>query len=122
MEWQPFGSAVWERHSPQCGSSLLLPLQLCALSFLCVKSSLISCPHSLSSHPIFAKLIRSYFTEAVLSPTPKISPALKKRAAQIKLFLMDVDGTITHGAVLLLSQPDCSPLEIKKFHPHAGPP
>ncbi len=60
------------------------------------------------------------FTEAVLSPTPKISPALKKRAAQIKLLLMDVDGTMTDGGVLLLSQPDGSALEIKKFDAHDG--
>jgi 3-deoxy-D-manno-octulosonate 8-phosphate phosphatase (KDO 8-P phosphatase) len=60
------------------------------------------------------------FTEAVLSPTPKISPALKKRAAQIKLLLMDVDGTMTDGGVFLLSQPDGSALEIKKFDAHDG--
>jgi 3-deoxy-D-manno-octulosonate 8-phosphate phosphatase (KDO 8-P phosphatase) len=55
-----------------------------------------------------------------LSPTPKISLALKKRAAQIKLLLMDVDGTMTDGGVLLLSQPDGSALEIKKFDAHDG--
>jgi 3-deoxy-D-manno-octulosonate 8-phosphate phosphatase (KDO 8-P phosphatase) len=55
-----------------------------------------------------------------LSPTPKISPAVKKRAAQIKLLLMDVDGTMTDGGVLLLSQPDGSALEIKKFDAHDG--
>jgi 3-deoxy-D-manno-octulosonate 8-phosphate phosphatase (KDO 8-P phosphatase) len=55
-----------------------------------------------------------------LSRTPKISPALKKRAAQIKLLLMDVDGTMTDGGVLLLSQPDGSALEIKKFDAHDG--
>jgi 3-deoxy-D-manno-octulosonate 8-phosphate phosphatase (KDO 8-P phosphatase) len=55
-----------------------------------------------------------------LSPTLKISPALKKRAAQIKLLLMDVDGTMTDGGVLLLSQPDGSALEIKKFDAHDG--
>ncbi len=55
-----------------------------------------------------------------MSPTSKISPALKKRAAQIKLFLMDVDGTMTDGGVLLLSQPDGSALEIKKFDAHDG--
>jgi 3-deoxy-D-manno-octulosonate 8-phosphate phosphatase (KDO 8-P phosphatase) len=55
-----------------------------------------------------------------LSHTPKISPALKKRAAQIKVFLMDVDGTMTDGGVLLLSQPDGSALEIKKFDAHDG--
>jgi 3-deoxy-D-manno-octulosonate 8-phosphate phosphatase (KDO 8-P phosphatase) len=55
-----------------------------------------------------------------LPATPKISPALKKRAAQIKLLLMDVDGTMTDGGVLLLSQPDGSALEIKKFDAHDG--
>jgi 3-deoxy-D-manno-octulosonate 8-phosphate phosphatase (KDO 8-P phosphatase) len=55
-----------------------------------------------------------------LSPTPKISPALKKRAAQIKLLLMDVDGTMTDGGVILLSQPDGSALEIKRFDAHDG--
>ena len=55
-----------------------------------------------------------------MSPTPKISPALKNRAAQIKLLLMDVDGTMTDGGVLLLSQPDGSALEIKKFDAHDG--
>ena len=55
-----------------------------------------------------------------MSPTAKISPALKKRASQIKLLLMDVDGTMTDGGVLLLSQPDGSALEIKKFDAHDG--
>jgi hypothetical protein len=41
-----------------------------------------------------------------LAGVPKISPALKKRAAQIKLLLMDVDGTMTDGSVTLLSQTD----------------
>jgi len=50
----------------------------------------------------------------------KISPALKKRAAQIKLILMDVDGTMTDGGVTLLSQPDGSALEIKTFDAHDG--
>jgi 3-deoxy-D-manno-octulosonate 8-phosphate phosphatase (KDO 8-P phosphatase) len=43
-----------------------------------------------------------------VSRSPKISPALKKRAAKIKVMLMDVDGTITDGSVSLLSQPDGS--------------
>ena len=51
---------------------------------------------------------------------PKISPALKKRAAQITLVLMDVDGTMTDGSVTLLSQPDGSALEIKTFDAHDG--
>jgi 3-deoxy-D-manno-octulosonate 8-phosphate phosphatase (KDO 8-P phosphatase) len=50
----------------------------------------------------------------------KISPPLKKRAAQIKVLLMDVDGTMTDGSVTLLSQPDGSALEIKTFDAHDG--
>jgi 3-deoxy-D-manno-octulosonate 8-phosphate phosphatase (KDO 8-P phosphatase) len=52
--------------------------------------------------------------------TMKISPALKKRAEQIKVFLMDVDGTMTDGGVTLLSQPDGTALEIKTFNAHDG--
>src|ERR1700736_3197110 len=50
----------------------------------------------------------------------KIPAALAKRARRIKVFLMDVDGTITTGAVTLLSQPDGSALEIKTFDAHDG--
>ncbi|MFZ0816758.1 MAG: HAD hydrolase family protein, partial [Candidatus Sulfotelmatobacter sp.] len=50
----------------------------------------------------------------------KISLALKKRAAQIKLLLMDVDGTMTDGSVTLLSQTDGTALEIKTFDAHDG--
>ena len=50
----------------------------------------------------------------------KISPALKKRASQIQVLLMDVDGTLTDGGVTLLSQPDGSALEIKTFDAHDG--
>jgi len=55
-----------------------------------------------------------------LAGSTKISPALKKRAAQIKVLLMDVDGTMTTGGVTLLSQPDGSALEIKTFDAHDG--
>jgi 3-deoxy-D-manno-octulosonate 8-phosphate phosphatase (KDO 8-P phosphatase) len=55
-----------------------------------------------------------------LSRSPKISASLKKRAAKIKVVLMDVDGTITDGSVTLLSQPDGSALEIKTFDAHDG--
>jgi 3-deoxy-D-manno-octulosonate 8-phosphate phosphatase (KDO 8-P phosphatase) len=58
--------------------------------------------------------------EESLSRNPKISPTLKKRAAQIKIILMDVDGTMTNGNVTLLSQPDGSALEIKTFDAHDG--
>jgi 3-deoxy-D-manno-octulosonate 8-phosphate phosphatase (KDO 8-P phosphatase) len=50
----------------------------------------------------------------------KFSASLKKRAAKIKVVLMDVDGTITDGSVTLLSQPDGSALEIKTFDAHDG--
>jgi len=55
-----------------------------------------------------------------LPRTAKISPALKKQAARIKVILMDVDGTMTDGSVTLLSQPDGTALEIKTFDAHDG--
>jgi 3-deoxy-D-manno-octulosonate 8-phosphate phosphatase (KDO 8-P phosphatase) len=55
-----------------------------------------------------------------LANARKISPALRKRAARIKLLLMDVDGTMTDGGVILLSQNDGSALEIKQFDAHDG--
>ena len=55
-----------------------------------------------------------------MARSPKLSPALKKRAAQITLILMDVDGTMTDGSVTLLSQPDGTALEIKTFDAHDG--
>ena len=58
--------------------------------------------------------------EAPLSPIARISPALKKRAAQIKVLLMDVEGTMTDGSVTLLSQADGSAFEIKTFDAHDG--
>ena len=50
----------------------------------------------------------------------KIPTALKKRAARIKVLLMDVDGTMTDGSVTLLSQPDGTALEVKTFDAHDG--
>jgi 3-deoxy-D-manno-octulosonate 8-phosphate phosphatase (KDO 8-P phosphatase) len=50
----------------------------------------------------------------------KIPGALKKRAAQIDLLLMDVDGTMTDGGVILLSQTEEIALEIKTFDAHDG--
>jgi 3-deoxy-D-manno-octulosonate 8-phosphate phosphatase (KDO 8-P phosphatase) len=55
-----------------------------------------------------------------LAGFPKLSPALKKRAAQIQVLLMDVDGTMTDGSVSLLSQTDGMALEIKTFDAHDG--
>jgi 3-deoxy-D-manno-octulosonate 8-phosphate phosphatase (KDO 8-P phosphatase) len=62
----------------------------------------------------------SHFPEESLARIPKISSALKKRAAQIKILLMDVDGTMTDGGVTLLSQPDGTALELKTFDAHDG--
>ena len=55
-----------------------------------------------------------------MARTARISPALKSRAARIKVILMDVDGTMTDGGVTLLSQPDGTALEIKTFDAHDG--
>src|SRR5215813_9122198 len=54
------------------------------------------------------------------SAKTKFPAAVAKRAKQIKVLLMDVDGTITDGSVTLLSQPDGSALEIKTFDAHDG--
>ncbi len=50
----------------------------------------------------------------------KIPASLAKRAKQIQVLLMDVDGTMTEGTVTLLSQLDGSALEIKTFDAHDG--
>src|SRR5437764_13833330 len=71
-----------------------------------------------ASLPLIFKGILSL--EEYVPWTPKTSPALKKRAAKIKVVLMDVDGTITDGSVTLLSQPDGSAIEIKTFDAHDG--
>jgi 3-deoxy-D-manno-octulosonate 8-phosphate phosphatase (KDO 8-P phosphatase) len=63
---------------------------------------------------------KQFLQEASLPGALKISPALKKRAAQIKILLMDVDGTMTDGGVTLLSQADGTALEIKTFDAHDG--
>ena len=55
-----------------------------------------------------------------LTKPSKISQALRKRAAQIQVLLMDVDGTMTDGGVTLLSQTDEMALEIKTFDAHDG--
>jgi 3-deoxy-D-manno-octulosonate 8-phosphate phosphatase (KDO 8-P phosphatase) len=55
-----------------------------------------------------------------LQRSQKISSALKKRAKQIRVVLMDVDGTMTDGGVTLLSQTDGTAVEIKTFDAHDG--
>jgi 3-deoxy-D-manno-octulosonate 8-phosphate phosphatase (KDO 8-P phosphatase) len=57
---------------------------------------------------------------ATLASHPKISAALRKRAAQIEVLLMDVDGTMTDGGVTLLSQTEEIALELKTFDAHDG--
>jgi 3-deoxy-D-manno-octulosonate 8-phosphate phosphatase (KDO 8-P phosphatase) len=55
-----------------------------------------------------------------LAGVSKLSLALKQRAAQIELLLMDVDGTMTDGSISLLSQADGTALEMKTFDAHDG--
>jgi 3-deoxy-D-manno-octulosonate 8-phosphate phosphatase (KDO 8-P phosphatase) len=50
----------------------------------------------------------------------KVARDVIKRAKQIQVLLMDVDGTITKGGVYLLSQPDGTALEMKVFDAHDG--
>lgn len=50
---------------------------------------------------------------------PRLSVSLLKRAKQIQVLLMDVDGTLSRG-VCLLSQPDGTALELKIFDPRDG--
>lgn len=64
--------------------------------------------------------IKTADVEAGLAKGPRISAAVRKRAAQIKVLLMDVDGTMTDGGVTLLSQSDEIALEIKTFDAHDG--
>ena len=44
------------------------------------------------------------------------APALADRAKKIRLFLMDVDGTLTDGGVCLLALPDGGIAEMKVFN------
>jgi len=50
----------------------------------------------------------------------RVPTKLARRAKNIQVLLMDVDGTLTDGSVTLLSQPDGSALEIKTFDAHDG--
>jgi 3-deoxy-D-manno-octulosonate 8-phosphate phosphatase (KDO 8-P phosphatase) len=50
-----------------------------------------------------------------------VSPTLFDRARKIRLFLMDVDGTLTDGGVCLISLPDEGGIaEMKVFDAHDG--
>lgn len=46
--------------------------------------------------------------------------AVIKRAKQIRILLMDVDGTLTEGHIYLISQPDGSATEMKAFSAYDG--
>lgn len=50
----------------------------------------------------------------------KIAAGVAARAKKIQLLLMDVDGTMTSGAVTLLSTAEGAALEIKTFDAHDG--
>jgi 3-deoxy-D-manno-octulosonate 8-phosphate phosphatase (KDO 8-P phosphatase) len=49
-----------------------------------------------------------------------VAPEVLERARKIKLFLMDVDGTITDGSVNLISLPDGGVAEMKGFNAQDG--
>src|SRR5438046_8930466 len=83
----------------------------------------VNCPRARTINALksgFAGVFLPSFLEAHLADFAKISPALKKRAAQIKLLLMDVDGTMTDGSVTLLSQTDGTDVEIKRVEASEG--
>ena len=87
----------------------------------------VNCPRARTINALksgFAGVFLPSFLEAHLADFAKISPALKKRAAQIKLLLMDVDGTMTDGSVTLLSQTDgrrVNQLHFKKLSDAVAP-
>jgi len=58
--------------------------------------------------------------EKTVARGAKIPAKLAKKAKQILVLLMDVDGTLTDGSVTLASQPDGHALEIKTFDAHDG--
>ncbi len=67
-----------------------------------------------------------HFFMSDITPTPLASPEVLARARKIKLFLMDVDGTLTDGGVCLISSVsvDASApttvTEMKIFNAHDG--
>jgi 3-deoxy-D-manno-octulosonate 8-phosphate phosphatase (KDO 8-P phosphatase) len=50
----------------------------------------------------------------------KFSPKVLRRARDIRVLLMDVDGTLTPGYVCLQTFPDSSVAEMKMFNAHDG--
>ena len=55
-----------------------------------------------------------------MSTTAAVAPDTLARARKIKLFLMDVDGTLTDGGVNLISLPDGGVAEMKGFNSQDG--
>jgi 3-deoxy-D-manno-octulosonate 8-phosphate phosphatase (KDO 8-P phosphatase) len=56
-----------------------------------------------------------------MNPTAPVAPEILARARKIKLFLMDVDGTLTDGSVNLISLPgDGGVAEMKGFNSQDG--
>jgi 3-deoxy-D-manno-octulosonate 8-phosphate phosphatase (KDO 8-P phosphatase) len=51
---------------------------------------------------------------------PAAAASLLHRASKIKLFLMDIDGTLTDGGVCLISLPDGGIAEMKVFNSQDG--
>ena len=56
----------------------------------------------------------------VATASRRVTPALRKRAAHIRLILMDVDGVLTDGHIFLQSLPDGTAAEMKVFNAHDG--
>lgn len=56
----------------------------------------------------------------MVSASRRISPALRKRAARIRLLLVDVDGVLTDGCIYLQSLPDGTATEMKVFSAQDG--
>ena len=52
--------------------------------------------------------------------TNTVSPEVLKKAASIKLLLMDVDGVLTNGRLYYVPGPDGSPAEFKGFNSQDG--
>ena len=56
-----------------------------------------------------------------MSDTATPSPSLLERAKKIRLFLMDIDGTLTNGGVCLISLPNNGGIaEMKEFNSQDG--
>jgi 3-deoxy-D-manno-octulosonate 8-phosphate phosphatase (KDO 8-P phosphatase) len=55
-----------------------------------------------------------------MSNSLPVSPPILERARKIKLFLMDIDGTLTDGGVCLISLPGGGVAEMKVFNSQDG--